>query len=203
MRTSTLTPTAPSDTASWRATLVFLPIALLGFGLLYTLVGTGIDRVLFPWQATGSVVRVDGTPRASVLVAQPFADPRYFVARPSAANYDPRALAGSNQSRTNPQMRQRIAQAMATVARREHVAAAAVPSDLATESGSGIDPDISPASAGLQVARVARARGLSVAQVDALVRENTAGTMFGLLGQPRVNVIRLNLALDRLAPSRP
>ncbi len=203
MPTTTPSPNAPSATVSWRAAVVFMPIALLGFGLLYTLIGTGIGRAAFPWQATGSVLSVDGIPRASALVAQPFADPRYFVARPSAADYVPTALSGSNQSRSNPEMRQRVAEAVASVARREHVPASAVPSDLVTESGGGIDPDLSPAAATLQVARVARARGLPATQVEALVRENTAGPTFGLLGQPRVNVIRLNMALDQLAPHRP
>lgn len=202
MRTSILPNATPSGAVSWRAALTFMPLTLMGFGLLYTLVGTGIDRALFPSQATGSVIFVDGTPRASALVAQPFADQRYFVARPSAAHYDPTALAASNQSRTNPQLRQRVEQAVGAVAQREHVAPAAVPSDLVTESGGGIDPDISPSAARLQVQRVAHARGLPVAQVEALVRSNTAGRTLGLLGEPRVNVIRLNLALDRLARSR-
>lgn len=202
MAANTLTTSTPSATVSWRAALVFMPITLLGFGLLYMLIGTGIGRVAFPWQATGSVLLVGGTPRASVLVAQPFADPRYFVARPSAAHYDPTALGGSNQSRTNPELRQRLDKAVAEVAKREHVSASVVPSDLATESGSGIDPDLSPVAAALQVVRVAQARGLPVEQVKALVRANTAEPIFGLLGPPRVNVIRLNLALDRLASRR-
>ncbi|KAB8173400.1 potassium-transporting ATPase subunit KdpC [Lysobacter maris] len=178
--------------------IVFAAIVLIGFGLLYSLAGTVLGRMLFPHQATGSLVVVDDQARASALVAQPFADPRYFHSRPSAADYDPMGVAGSNQSRTNPELRTRIAALTAEVAQREGIAEADVPGELVTQSGGGIDPHLSPEGAQVQIARVARERGLSESQVSALVAEHTEMPTWGMLGQPRVNVVRLNLALDAL-----
>jgi K+-transporting ATPase ATPase C chain len=154
--------------------------------------------MLFPAQATGSLVERDGRVVGSMLVAQPFADARYFQPRPSAANFDPMAAAGSNQARSNPDLRKRIADATVAVAAREGIAPAQVPDDLVTESGGGLDPDISPAAARIQVARVARARGLAPGMVETLVAHATQAPRFGVLGPPRVNVLRLNLALDAL-----
>jgi len=131
-------------------------------------------------------------------VAQPFADARYFQPRPSAANYDPMAAAGSNQARSNPDLQKRIGDAMAAVARRDGIAAADVPGELATQSGSGLDPDLSPAGVQVQVARVAAARGLPPDVVARLVAGHTQSRQFGLLGEPRINVLELNLALDAL-----
>jgi K+-transporting ATPase ATPase C chain len=133
----------------------------------------------------------------SSLVAQPFADDRYFQSRPSAAKYDVMALAGSNQARTNPDLRSRIDEARTAVATREGVAPDAVPSDLVTQSGGGIDPHLSPEAIRIQIARVARARGLPVDEVERLVAAHTEGKQFGLLGAPRINVLELNLALDK------
>ncbi len=181
-----------------RAPLLFAAIILLAFGLLYSLAGTALGRMLFPSMATGSLVERDGHAVGSLLVAQPFADARYFQPRPSAANYDPMAAAGSNLARSNPDLRKRIAEATAAVARREGVAPADVPMDLVTQSGGGLDPHISPAGARVQIARVAKARGLDPADVGKLVDAMTEVRQFGLLGQPRVNVLRLNLALDAL-----
>lgn len=186
------------DRTSPRAPLMFAVVVLLGFGLLYSLTGTALARLLFPWQATGSLVVLDGRTRGSALVAQPFGDDRYFQARPSAAGYDPMAAAGSNQSRSNPALRQRIGEAIAAVAVREGIAPAEVPAELATQSGGGMDPHLSPRAAQVQVARVARARGLSPAVVAGVVKAHTEAPQFGVLGQPRVNVLRLNLALDAL-----
>jgi K+-transporting ATPase ATPase C chain len=132
----------------------------------------------------------------SSLVAQPFADDRYFQPRPSAAKYDVMALAGSNQARTNPDLRSRIDEARAAVAAREGVAPDAVPSDLVTQSGGGIDPHLSPEAIRIQIARVARARGLPVDEVERLVAAHTESPQFGVLGAPRINVLELNLALD-------
>jgi K+-transporting ATPase ATPase C chain len=182
-----------------RAALGLSLVSLLVFGLAYSLIGTGLGRLLFADSASGSLVERDGKIVGSRLAAQPFADPRYFVARPSAAGYDLMALAGSNQARSNPDLRQRVEAARAAVARREGVAASAVPSDLVTQSGGAIDPHISPQAARIQVARVAAARGLEAAQVQALVAEYTEGKQWGVFGQPRVNVLALNLALDALA----
>lgn len=181
-----------------RPSLGLAMVSLLGFGLIYSLAGTGIGRALFPAQAAGSMVTVQGRVVGSALVAQGFADARYFQPRPSAAGYDPMAAAGSNQARSNPDLRKRIAEATATVAGRDGIAAADVPADLVTQSGGGLDPHISPRAAEVQIARVAQARGLAPAQVAALVEHNTEARQFGLLGEPRVNVLRLNLALDAL-----
>lgn len=169
---------------------------LLLFGLGYSLLATGIGRALFPAQAQGSVIVRDGVVVGSSLVAQPFADARYFAPRPSAASYDPMALAGSNQARTNPDLRAAIDEGVAAVAAREGIAAAAVPGELVTRSGGGIDPHVSPEGARVQVARVAAARGLSPGAVQAIVDAHTEAPTFGLLGAPRVNVLLLNLALD-------
>lgn len=189
------------DRVRLRAPLLYLPVVLLGFGVLYSVVGAALGGLAFPHAATGSMIERDGKVVGSALVAQPFQDARYFLPRPSAANYDPMAAAGSNMARSNPDLRKRVSETVTAVATREGVDPAQVPSDLATQSGSGMDPDLSPAAARVQIARVARARGLPTAQVEALVVAHTLGPQFGLLGQPRVNVLELNLALDAL-PSK-
>lgn len=183
-----------------RASLVFAGVILLGFGFLYSLGGAMLGRVLFPYQATGSLLTVDGAVRGSGLVAQPFDDARYFQPRPSAAGYDPMAAAGSNLARSNPDLRTRIDELRQAVAAREAIAPEQVPGELVTQSGSSLDPDLSPAGVRVQVARVARARGLDVATVERLVAMHTQGPQFGMLGPPRVNVLALNLALDGLEP---
>ena len=194
MTTSSLSSTATAPV--WRPALALAGVTLLGFGLLYSLAGAGLGSLLFPHQAGGSLIERDGRVIGSSLVAQPFADDRYFQSRPSAVGYDVMALAGSNQARTNPDLRARIDEARAAVAAREGVAPADVPSDLVTQSGGGIDPHLSPAAIRIQIARVARARGLPVDEVERLVAAHTEGPQFGLLGAPRVNVLELNLALD-------
>lgn len=188
----------PHHGGAWRPAIVFAGVALAGFGLLYSLAGAGLGRALFPAQALGSLVERDGVVVGSALVSQPFADDRYFASRPSAANHDPMAAAGSNQARSDPDMRQRVDAAIAAVAARDGVSPADVPGDLATQSGSGLDPHISPAAARIQMTRVARARGLQVAAVERVVEAHAEAPQYGLLGQPRVNVLKLNLALDAL-----
>lgn len=192
------TPSISSTAAApvWRPAIVLAGVSLLGFGLLYSLAGAGLGRMLFPHQATGSLIERDGKVIGSSLVAQPFADDRYFQPRPSAAKYDVMALAGSNQARTNPDLRSRIDEARAAVAAREGVAPDAVPSDLVTQSGGGIDPHLSPEAIRVQIARVARARGLPVDEVERLVAAHTESPQFGVLGAPRINVLELNVALD-------
>lgn len=192
------TATPLDDTVGLRAPLAFAGIVLLVFGFGYALLGTGLAGALFPAAANGSLVERDGRVVGSALVAQPFADARYFRPRPSAAGYDPMAAAGSNQARGNPDLHKRLDAAVAEIAAREGIAADDVPLDLATQSGSGLDPDISPAAARVQIARVARARGLAPAQVARVVEAMTEAPQFGVLGAPRVNVLRLNLALDAL-----
>ncbi|MFO6420888.1 potassium-transporting ATPase subunit KdpC [Hylemonella sp. W303a] len=188
-----------SHSSSLRAPLGLALVSLLVFGLLYAIAVAGLGGLLFPRTATGSLIEREGRVVGSALAAQPFADARYFQPRPSAAAYDPMALAGSNQARSNPDLRQRIADARVAVAAREGISPEAVPGDLLTQSGSGIDPHISPEGARVQIARVARARGLDADQVGQLVARHTEGPQLGLFGQPRVNVLVLNLALDALS----
>ena len=190
---------ALQDHIGLRAPLLFAIAILLLFGLLYSLLGAGLGRLLFPLQAQGSLVERNGTIIGSALVAQPFVDPRYFQPRPSAANYDPMAAAGSNLACSNPTLHERIAETTLAIAERDGIAPAQVPGDLVTQSGAGLDPHISPMGARVQTARVARARGLDPAVVERLVDQAIEPKQLGVLGQPRVNVLRLNLALDAMA----
>lgn len=190
---------AISDKGLLRGSIGLAIISLVGFGLLYSLAGVGLGQALFPSKANGSLIERDGKVVGSSLVAQPFADARYFQPRPSAVSYDPMAVAGSNQARTNPDMRKRIDEALTSAAQRNGVDPSAVAGDLVTQSGGGIDPHISPQAAALQADRVARARGLGRDQIQGLIARHTEHKQLGLLGQPRVNVLELNLALDDLA----
>lgn len=175
---------------------------LVLFGFLYSLAGAGLGSLLFPRQANGSLLAHGDRIVGSALVAQPFAGAGYFQPRPSAANYDPMAAAGSNQARSNPDLRKRIAEARAAVAARDGIAPGDVPAELLTQSGSGLDPDVTPEGARVQATRVAKARGLDPALVGRLVAAHVRGPQFGLLGEPRVNVLELNLALDAVAVRR-
>lgn len=194
---STHNPVLEND-VSLRGALGLSLVALLMMGLLYSLLGATLGRVVFPGQAGGSIVERDGKRVGSALVAQAFVADRYFQSRPSASNHDPMSAAGSNQARSNPELRKRIDEARAAVAAREGVTADAVPSELVTQSGSGLDPHITPEGARVQAARVAHARGLAQAEVEALVARHVVAPQFGLFGEPRVNVLELNLALDAL-----
>ena len=198
-----VTPSNPHPSAGlMRAALGLSLASLLLFGLGYSLLATALGGMLFPHTATGSLIQRNGTVVGSALVAQPFTDARYFQPRPSAAGYDLMALAGSNQARSNPDLRQRLADAIAHVAARDGIDPQEVPGDLVTQSGGGIDPHISPAGARVQIARVAAARNMTIAAVEQRVAEHTQGRQFGLLGQPRVNVLALNLALDASTQAR-
>ncbi|MEI2415127.1 potassium-transporting ATPase subunit KdpC [Orrella sp. JC864] len=181
-----------------RPSLGLAAVTLLVFGLGYSLAATGLGHALFPHEAQGSMAWREGKAVGSLLVAQPFAADRYFHPRPSASDYDPMALAGSNQARSNPALRQRIAQARAQAAAREGIAPQAVPPELLTQSASALDPHISPQAARIQLARVARARQLAPERIEAVLARHIEGPQLGLLGQPRVNVLALNLALDAL-----
>lgn len=199
MSVSTFPSIAPAPVAApglLRAAAGLTVLTLAGFGFLYSLAGVGLGQALFPAAANGSLLERDGRVVGSALVAQPFTAARYFQPRPSAAGYDPMALAGSNQARSHPELRARLAAARAAVAQREGVAPAAVPADLFTQSGSGSDPHVSPEGAVLQITRVARARGMQPAALERLVAQHTAARQFGVFGAPRVNVLALNLALD-------
>ena len=172
-------------------------------GLIYPLALTGVARVLFPWQSAGSLVSQRGQVIGSAIIGQNFSAPQYFHSRPSAAGdkgYDASSSGGSNLGPTNKTLietvRKRLKDELETD---PGVAANQVPVDLVTSSGSGLDPEISPAAAELQIPRVAKARGLSQDTVAQLVRQNTRGRWLGLLGEPGVNVLTLNLALDYAA----
>lgn len=193
-------PARVSDRGALRGSIGLSILTLAGFGFLYSLAGVGIGQALFQDAANGSLVERNGRVVGSALVAQPFIGDRYFQPRPSAANYNPMALAGSNQARTNPDLRKRLEDARAAIARREGVEPAAVPDDLFTQSGSGVDPHITPQAAALQINRIARARGIGRDAIARLVTRHTQAKQWGIFGRPRVNVLELNLALDALAP---
>lgn len=197
-----LEASAIDDRIGLRAPLGLAAVVLLVCGLAYSAAGTLLGGVLFPDAASGSLLSRGDRVVASTWVAQPFDDARYFHPRPSAAHYDPTAAAGSNAARSNPDLRARIAETTAAVAKRDGIAPQQVPGELVTASGSGLDPHLSPAAARVQVRRVAMARGLEMAVVERLLDSQTEAPQFGVLGEPRVNVLALNLALDAL-PAHP
>jgi K+-transporting ATPase ATPase C chain len=190
-----------------RALLVFTAV----LGIVYPLVMTGVAQALFHGNANGSIVKVNGKDVASDLIGQAYtmdsgkkddngkaimvADPKWFQTRPSASSYDAAASGGSNLGPNNAELVTAVQDRRKEVAALEGVDPSQVPPDAVTASGSGLDPDISPAYAALQVDRVARERGLSVDHVEQLVKENTKGRTLGFLGEPTVNVVTLNAAL--------
>ena len=168
-------------------------------GFVYPGVVTGLAQVLFPSQANGSLVTVNGRVVGSALIGQPFTRAEYFHPRPSAAGsgYDATASGGTNKGPTDARLADTlVAQAVDAAVKEDGALKGRVPSDMATSSASGLDPDISPANAWLQVARVARARGTDPAKVRAIVDAHTEGRQFGFFGEPRVNVLLLNIAID-------
>ncbi len=169
-------------------------------GIVYPLVITAIAHVTMANKATGQLLTVNGDVIGSALIGQPFTGPGYFHSRPSAAGtgYDASASSGSNYGPTNTALVQRVASSV-----KSESTGTPVPVDLVTASGSGLDPDITPAAAMYQVTRVAGERHLSVAAVESLVQKGITPRQFGLLGEPRVNVLRLNLALQDLAKAQP
>lgn len=179
-----------------------LLVATVVLGVVYPLVVTGVAQVVAPARADGSRVSVDGSVVGSSLIGQSFTDsdgdplPEYCQTRPSASDYDGAASGGSNLGPNSEEMVAAVGERRADVAAFNGVAASEVPADAVTASGSGLDPDISPEYAAIQVARVAEARGVPVDDVQALVDEHTAGRDLGFIGAPHVRVLELNLALD-------
>lgn len=169
------------------------------FGLGYPFLMTGFGRVAFHGQANGSIVQLQGKDVGSSLIGQDFHGDQWFHSRPSAADYDALASGGTNLGPNSPVLLKAVEKARAEIAAEDGVPPSSVPPDAVTSSGSGLDPDISPAYADIQVARVARARGMSVSEVQRLVDEHTQGRTLGFLGEPRVDVLELNLALARPA----
>jgi K+-transporting ATPase ATPase C chain len=171
-------------------------------GIVYPLVVTGVAELAFPHQAHGSLIVQGGRAVGSELIGQPFQDPKYFWGRPSAtrpAPYNAGSSGGSNLGPTNPQLGRQVKDRVAALRAADPGNTRPVPVDLVTASGSGLDPHISPAAAEFQVPRVARARGLAESVVRDLVRAHTSPRLADVLGEPRVNVLELNLALDKRA----
>ena len=177
-----------------------LVVLTLLLGVAYPVTVWGVAQLAFPGRADGSMIVRDGQVVGSRLIGQSFGEgvdgATWFASRPSAADYDAQSSAGSNLGPNDGDLTTSIIERRAAVAKREGVAPAAVPADAVTASASGLDPHISPDYAQIQVARVARARGLPADQVTALVADHTHGRILGFLGEPRVNVLELNLALD-------
>ena len=169
------------------------------FGLGYPLMMTAVGQVAFHHQANGSLVRVSGHDVGSTLIGQEFRGQQWFHSRPSAGSYDALASGGTNLGPDSPELLKAVEAARARIAREDGVARSEVPPDGVTSSASGLDPHISPAYADLQVARVAEVRGMSVTDVQKLVDDHTQGRILGFLGEPRVNVVELNLALAAAA----
>jgi K+-transporting ATPase ATPase C chain len=176
---------------SIRALIVFTLIT----GVVYPLLVTGIAQVAFRDQANGSLILKEDQVVGSKLIGQPFSDPKYFWSRPSATSpmpYNGAASSGSNLGPTNPALKDAVTERISKLEKTP------VPADLVTASGSGLDPHISPAAAEFQIARISKVRGLSEEKLRELVEKHTQGRQLGVLGEPRVNVLELNLALDQL-----
>lgn len=182
-----------------RQSLSLLLLMTVITGVVYPLAATGLAQLIFPRQANGSLIVKDGKPIGSALIGQSFTEAKYFWGRPSATTpnpYNGASSSGSNLGPTNPALTDAVKQRIAALRVADPGNLAPVPVDLVTTSGSGLDPQISPAAAQYQLARVAKARGMPATKLQALVNQFTDGRQFGLLGEPRVNVLQLNLALD-------
>lgn len=207
-RSADIDPTdaTPAADGLWRPALVLLLVLSLLTGLVYPLAVTGLAQTLSPAAARGSLVERDGRVVGSALIGQSFTDPRHVWGRPSATTpmaYNASASGGSNLGPSNPALVAAVRERMAALRAADPGQTAPVPVDLVTASASGLDPDISRAAADYQAPRVARLRGLPLARVQAAIDEASTGPWLGFLGEPRVNVLALNLALDRLDRARP
>ena len=183
-----------------RPALVLFVLLSALTGLIYPMAVTGAAKAAFPAQAAGSLIVLDGTTVGSKLIGQNFSDPRHFWGRPSATApqpYNASASGGANQGPLNPALTDAVKARVEALRAADPGNTAPVPVDLVTTSGSGLDPDISPAAARYQAPRVARERGLPLGEVNALIDRQTQQPLWGLLGEPRVNVLALNLALDK------
>jgi potassium-transporting ATPase KdpC subunit len=188
-----------------KITILAAIVLTILFGLAYPLVFTGLAQVLFPHQANGSLVTVNGKVAGSELIGQSFTKPEYFHGRPSAAGnngYDAANSGGSNLGPTNQKLVDRVKADVQKFRAENPDYTGPIPADLLTSSGSGLDPHISPASAEAQVARVAKARGATPDRITELVAKHTEGRQWGIFGEPRVNVLLLNIDLDHSAPLR-
>lgn len=187
-------------TALLRPAILLFAILTVVTGIIYPFVVTGLSQALFPRQANGSVVTVNGKAVGSELIGQQFTSPGYFWGRPSATGpypYNAAASGGSNLGPLNPALTDAVKARIAALRAADPDIAAPVPVDLLTASGSGLDPDISLAGAHYQAARVAKARGVPLERVQALIDRHAKYPWFGIFGEPRVNVLELNLALDK------
>jgi len=178
--------------------VIYTVITVLALGIIYPLVMTGISALIFPYQANGSMIYVNGKPIGSAIIGQLWTKPQYFHGRPSAAGkgYDPTSTGGTNFGPTNKKLIDSTKATIKALKKENPDATIPLPMDLITSSASGIDPDISPEGAVYQAPRVAKARNMPVAKVLDLIAQHTRGRTLGFLGEPRVNVLELNRALD-------
>ncbi|MCB8769700.1 potassium-transporting ATPase subunit KdpC [Acinetobacter soli] len=191
------TTAVESSTSLWRASIGLVVVGFVLSGALYSTASVSVAQLIFPEQANGSLIERDGKIIGSSLVGQQIKSAAYFQPRPSASNYSVDGMSGSNLAVSNPQLQKQIRERSIAFAQSNQIGGAQVPDDMITASGSGIDPDISPEAAQLQIKRVAQQRRLSEQEIHQLVMQYTQTPQFGLYGKPRVNVLKLNLALDQ------
>lgn len=197
--TTTLAPSPAQAGNHWSHALRGALVLMVLCGVLYPVLTASVGAILFPHQATGSLIERDGKVVGSVLVGQPFSASGYFHGRPSTAGYDPFRASGSNWAPGNPELHSRAQTTSEKIAQENGITPDSIPVDLVAASGSGIDPDISPEAAKLQIDRVATARGIPRAEIAELVAAQVQAPVLGVLGQPHVNVLQLNLELDKLS----
>ena len=199
MNTLETLPLSSETQSLLRPSIGLILVGFLIAGVLYSTASVSIAQLIFPKQANGSVIELNGKIIGSSLVGQNFVSEQYFHGRPSAVSYNVDGMAGSNLAISNPDLQKQIKERTVQFAQNNHITEQHVPNEMVTASGSGIDPDISPESALLQVKRVAQQRHLPEQQVRDLVQQQIQAEQFGIYGQARVNVLQLNLALDQLS----